>query len=221
MLETIIKMWSKYGYVYLNGLAGTLCLAAITVFCGTLLGTVLAVMRLSKVKPFQWVVRFYVWVLRGTPILLQLYFFWIFLPKIVHVRISDTFCIVIALIVNASSYVAEVIRAGIQAVDKGQMEAARSLGMTSSHAMTKIILPQAVKNILPALGNEFITMIKQASLASVFFINELTTSYKTVSSATFRQVESIIIAGCIYLLVTTVLGKILEFVEWRMNRNDR
>ena len=122
---------------------------------------------------------------------------------------------------NASSYVAEVIRAGIQAVDKGQMEAARSLGMTSSHAMTKIILPQAVKNILPALGNEFITMIKQASLASVFFINELTTSYKTVSSATFRQVESIIIAGCIYLLVTTVLGKILEYVEWRMNRNDR
>ena len=221
MLETIIKMWSKYGYVYLNGLAGTLCLAAITVFCGTLLGTVLAVMRLSKVKPFQWMVRFYVWVLRGTPILLQLYFFWIFLPKLVHVRISDTFCIVIALIVNASSYVAEVIRAGIQAVDKGQMEAARSLGMTSRHAMTKIILPQAVKNILPALGNEFITMIKQASLASVFFINELTTSYKTVSSATFRQVESIIIAGCIYLLVTTVLGKILEFVEWRMNRNDR
>lgn len=221
MLETIIKMWSKYGYVYLNGLAGTLCLAAITVFCGTLLGTVLAVMRLSRVKPFQWLVRFYVWVLRGTPILLQLYFFWIFLPRIVHVRISDTFCIVIALIVNASSYVAEVIRAGIQAVDKGQMEAARSLGMTSSHAMTKIILPQAVKNILPALGNEFITMIKQASLASVFFINELTTSYKTVSSATFRQVESIIIAGCIYLLVTTVLGKILEYVEWRMNRNDR
>ena len=221
MLETIIKMWSKYGYVYLNGLAGTLCLAAITVFCGTLLGTVLAVMRLSKVKPFQWVVRFYVWVLRGTPILLQLYFFWIFLPKIVHVRISDTFCIVIALIVNASSYVAEVIRAGIQAVDKGQMEAARSLGMTGRHAMTKIILPQAVKNLLPALGNEFITMIKQASLASVFFINELTTSYKTVSSATFRQVESIIIAGCIYLLVTTVLGKIMEYVEWRMNRNDR
>ena len=221
MLETIIKMWSKYGYVYLNGLAGTLCLAAITVFCGTLLGTVLAVMRLSRVKPFQWLVRFYVWVLRGTPILLQLYFFWIFLPRIVHVRISDTFCIVIALIVNASSYVAEVIRAGIQAVDKGQMEAARSLGMTGRHAMTKIILPQAVKNILPALGNEFITMIKQASLASVFFINELTTSYKTVSSATFRQVESIIIAGCIYLLVTTVLGKILEYVEWRMNRNDR
>lgn len=221
MLETIIKMWSKYSYVYINGLAGTLCLAAITVLFGTLLGTLLAVLRLSKIKPFQWFVRFYVWVLRGTPILLQLYFFWIFLPRLVHVRISDTVCIVIALIVNASSYVAEIIRAGIQAVDKGQMEAARSLGLSANHAMTRIILPQAVKNILPALGNEFITMIKQASLGSVFFINELTTSYKTVSSATFRQVESIIIAGVIYLLVTTVLGKIMSYVEWRMNRNER
>lgn len=93
--------------------------------------------------------------------------------------------------------------------------------MTGSHTMTQIILPQAIKNILPALGNEFITMIKQASLASVFFINELTTSYKTISSATFRPVEALMIAGIIYLLVTTVLGKIMEYAEWRMNRNER
>lgn len=221
MLETIIKMWDRYGYVYLSGLTGTLCLAAITVLFGTLVGTVLAVMRLSKVKPLEWLVRFYVWVLRGTPILLQLYFFWIFLPRATGINISDSTCIIIALIVNASSYVAEVIRAGIQAVDQGQTEAARSLGMTGIHTMTRIILPQAVKNILPALGNEFITMIKQASLASVFFINELTTSYKTVASATFRQVESIIIAGLIYLLVTTVLGRILALAEWRLNANER
>lgn len=221
MLETIIKMWSRYGYVYIQGLSGTLCLAAITVLCGTVIGIVLAVMRLSRIKPLEWFVRFYVWVLRGTPILLQLYFFWIFLPRAANIKIPDTVCIIIALIVNASSYVAEIIRAGIQAVDKGQMEAARSLGMTSRHAMTRIILPQAVKNILPALGNEFISMIKQASLASVFFINELTTSYKTVASATFRQVESILIAGMIYLLVTTVLGKIMQYAEWRMNQNER
>lgn len=220
MLETLIKMWNRYGYVYMQGLSGTLCLAAITVFAGTVIGTVLAVMRLTKIKPFQWFVRFYVWVLRGTPILLQLYFFWIFLPRLTNIKIPDTICIIIALIVNASSYVAEIIRAGIQAVDKGQMEAARSLGLPYRHAMTKIILPQAIKNILPALGNEFISMIKQASLASVFFINELTTSYKTVASATFRQVESIIIAGIIYLMVTTVLGKGMEYVERKMNRCD-
>ena len=204
MIETMIKMWDRYGFVYLQGLTGTLCLAAITVFFGTLIGMILAIMRLSRVKPFQWFVRFYIWVLRGTPILLQLYFFWIFLPRVLPVKISDSSCIIIALIINASSYVAEVIRAGIQAVDKGQTEAA-----------------QAIKNILPALGNEFITMIKQASLASVFFINELTTSYKTISSATFRPVEALMIAGIIYLMVTTVLGKIMEYAEWRMNRNER
>jgi His/Glu/Gln/Arg/opine family amino acid ABC transporter permease subunit len=221
MLETILKLWSKYGFVYITGLTGTLCLAAITVLCGTLVGVLLAVMRMTKIKPLEWFVSFYVWVLRGTPILLQLYFFWIFLPRITGIKLSDTFCIIVALIVNASSYVSEVIRAGIQAVDKGQMEAARSLGMTAQHTMTRIILPQAIKNILPALGNEFITMVKQASLASVFFVNELTTSYKTVASATFRQVESIIIAGLIYLLVTTVLSKIVQYAEWRMNQNER
>lgn len=221
MMSTIIKILDKYGYVYMQGLLGTLCLAAITVFFGTVIGTLLAVMRLSKIKPFEWFVRFYIWVLRGTPILLQLYFFWIFLPKIVPVKISDSFCIIVALIINASSYVAEVIRAGIQAVDKGQIEAARSLGMTGRNTMIRIVMPQAVKNILPALGNEFISMIKQASLASVFFINELTTSYKTVLSATYRPVESIIIAGFIYLLVTSVLNQFMQYAEWRLNANER
>lgn len=217
----MMKLWDKYSYVYLVGLAGTLCLAAITVLFGTIVGVILAVLRLSKLRPAQYFVRLYIWVLRGTPILLQLYFFWIFLPKWTGLNLSDTFCIIVALIVNASAYVAEVIRAGIQAVDPGQTEAARSLGMTAAHTMTRIILPQAVKNILPALGNEFIVMVKQASLGSVFFVNELTTSYKTVASATFRQVESILIAGLIYLFVTTVLGKMMQYAEWRMKKNER
>ena len=221
MDSMIVKIWDRYGFVYLQGLAGTLCLASVTVIAGTLIGTLLAVMRLSGVKPFQWFVKLYVWVLRGTPILLQLYFFWIFLPRALPLHLSDSACIIIALIINASSYVAEIIRAGIQAVDKGQAEAARSLGITGIHTMTHVILPQAVKNILPALGNEFINMIKQVSLASVFFINELTTSYKTVMAATYRPVESIVIAGLIYLLLTTALSQILSFAEWRMNGNER
>ena len=129
--------------------------------------------------------------------------------------------VIVALIINASSYVAEIIRAGIQAVDKGQTEAARSLGLTAGHTMSKVVLPQAVKNILPALGNEFINMIKQVSLASVFFINELTTSYRTVLAATYRPIEAIVIAGMIYLLVTTVLSQIVELAEWRMRKNER
>ena len=94
MWATIIKMWNRYSYVYIQGLTGTLCLAAITVLCGTVLGTLLAIMRRSRIKPFQWFVQFYVWVLRGTPILLQLYFFWIFLPRATGIKIPDSTCII-------------------------------------------------------------------------------------------------------------------------------
>lgn len=220
MIQTIINLWTKYNYVYLNGLVGTLWLAAITVLVATLIGTIVAIMKLSKIKILDWITTLYIGVLRGTPILLQLYFFWLILPKIVPFQLSDTACIVIALIVNASSYVAEVIRAGIQAVDKGQTEAAKSLGLSNFNTMRKIILPQAIKNILPALGNEYITMVKQTSLASVFFVQELMTSYKTVQSATFLAVPSLIIVGIIYLIVTTVLTKCLSMFERRLKKNE-
>lgn len=216
MIDTIIKIMEKYGYVYAQGLAGTLCLAGITIVAGTAVGTALALMRMAKLRPLELFVKGYVWVLRGTPILLQLYFFWILLPRILPFEIPDVACIIIALIVNSGAYVAEIIRAGVQAVDSGQMEAARSLGLTGSQAMFKVVLPQAVRNILPALGNEFVNMIKQVSLASVFFINELTTSYKTVLAATYIPIESIIIAGLIYLLVTTVLSQAVNVMEWKM-----
>lgn len=220
MIETIIKLWQKYDYVYINGLLGTLWLSALTVFVATLVGTVIAIMKLSKIKVLDWLTSIYIGVLRGTPILLQLYFFWLVLPKVIPFQLSDTACIIIALIVNASSYVAEVIRAGIQAVDKGQIEAAKSLGMTSTNTFKKIVLPQAVKNILPALGNEYISMVKQTSLASVFFVQELMTSYKTVQSATFLAVPSLVIVGIIYLAVTSVLSKGLSIFERRLQSNE-
>lgn len=220
MIQTLIKLWSKYDYVYLNGLVGTLALAAITVSAATVLGTIIAIMKLSKIKLLDWITTIYIGILRGTPILLQLYFFWLLLPKALPFELSDTSCIVIALIVNASSYVAEVIRAGIQAVDKGQTEAAKSLGLSNYNTMRKIILPQAIKNILPALGNEYISMVKQTSLASVFFVQELMTSYKTVQSATFLALPSLIIVGIIYFVVTTVLTKSLSILERRLKKNE-
>lgn len=220
MFQTIIDLWIKYDYVYINGLLGTLILAAITVLVATVIGTIVAIMKLSKIKILDWITTLYIGILRGTPILLQLYFFWLLLPKIVPFELSDTACIIIALIVNASSYVAEVIRAGIQAVDKGQTEAAKSLGLSNYNTMRKIILPQAVKNILPALGNEYISMVKQTSLASVFFVQELMTAYKTVQSATFLAIPSLIIVGAIYLVVTTVLTKGLTMFERRLNANE-
>ena len=218
-METIINLWNKYNYVYIDGLIGTLWLAAITVFIATILGTIIAIMKLSKIKVLDIITTAYIGILRGTPILLQLYFFWLILPKILSFNLSDTACIMVALIVNASSYVAEVIRAGIQAVDKGQTEAAKSLGLSNWNMMQKIILPQAVKNILPALGNEYITMVKQTSLASVFFVQELMTSYKTVQSATFLAIPSLVIVGIIYFVVTSVLSKGLSIFEMRL-QND-
>ena len=214
MLETIIKILNKYGFVYVQGLAG------ITIVAGTALGTALALMRMTKIRPLELFVKGYIWILRGTPILLQLYFFWILLPKVVPFKISDVASIIIALIVNSGAYVAEIIRAGVQAVDSGQMEAARSLGLTGTQAMRKVVLPQAVRNILPALGNEFVNMIKQVSLASVFFINELTTSYKTVQAATYIPIEPIIIAGLIYLLVTTVLSQAVGVMEYKIRLSE-
>lgn len=221
MIETVISLWNKYNYVYIEGLLGTLCLATLTVFVATIVGTFIAIMKLSNIKVLDVITSAFIGVIRGTPILLQLYFFWLILPKILPFNLSDTACIVVALIVNASSYVAEVIRAGIQAVDKGQVEAARSLGLSSKNTMKRIILPQAIKNILPALGNEYISMVKQTSLASVFFVQELTTSYRTVQSATFLAVPSLLISGIIYLLVTTVLTKGLNLFERRLQVNER
>lgn len=220
MIQEVLKIWNRYDYVYLNGLAGTLYLASITVLAATVLGTIVAIMKLSKIRILDWATTAYIGVLRGTPVLLQLYFFWLLLPKVLPFELSDTACIIVALIVNASSYVAEVIRAGIQAVDKGQMEAAKSLGLSNINTMRKIILPQAIKNILPALGNEYITMVKQTSLASVFFVQELMTSYKTVQSATFLAIPSLVIAGIIYFVVTTVLTRGLSLLERRLKRNE-
>lgn len=220
MFQTVVDLWGKYGYVYLNGLLGTVYLAALTVLLATIVGTIIAIMKLTKIKVLDFITSIYIGVLRGTPILLQLYFFWLVLPKMVGLDLSDSLCIIIALVVNASAYVAEIIRAGIQSVDKGQTEAAKSLGLSDINTMRRVILPQAIKNILPALGNEYITMIKQTSLASVFFVGELMTSYKTVQSATFLALPSLIIVGIIYLVLTTVLTRGLNRFERRLQLND-
>jgi len=220
MLQIIASIWQKYGYVYIQGAWGTIYIAVLTVLIGTLLGTLLAFLRLTRSRILQAVIRLYVWILRGTPALLQIYFFYFFVPKYLPFEMSERACIMMALVVNASAYVEEIIRAGIQAVDRGQTEAARSLGMTARHTMTHIILPQAIKNILPALGNEFIVMIKEASLASIFFIVEITSAFKTVQSATFITIPALVISGGLYLLLTTVLSFFMKLAERRLQVND-
>ncbi len=187
---------------------------------GTFFGAIFALIKMSNNKIVRSVSTIYVEIIRGTPLLLQLYFFWLFLPEYVPFEMSDRTCIIVALIINSSAYVAEIIRAGIQAVDKGQTEAAKSLGMSNFNMMTKIILPQAIKNILPALGNEFIMMVKETSLASVFFIDDLMTSYKKVQSLTYKPIEPLIIVAVIYFVVTFSLSKVVKYMEGRMSVSD-
>ncbi len=219
-MQNIIGILDKYYYVFLSGIWGTLWISAIVVLLGTLLGMFIALIRMARFKILQRIADIYIEVLRGTPVLLQLYFFWVGLPRFMPFELTDTQCIVTALVINASAYIAEIIRAGINAVDKGQWEAAKSIGLTNTHTMTHIILPQAVKNILPALCNEFITTIKGTSLASVFFVGELTTSYKTVQTATFLNLEPLIIVGVIYFVLNFVLSRLLKLLERRLMVSD-
>ena len=209
-----------YHMTFWKGLGGTIWLSVLTVFFGTMLGMLIALMRMGKSKILRGFSDIYIEILRGTPILLQLYFFWIGLPKIVPFELTDTQCILAALVVNSSAYISEIIRAGINAVDKGQWEAARSIGLSETHVMTRVILPQAVKNILPALCNEFISTVKGTSLASVFFVGELMTSYKSVQSATFLALESLTIVGIIYFILNFVLSKLLVLLERRLTISD-
>lgn len=219
-MASMIQIWEKYSSVFISGLYGTLWISLVTVALGTALGMLVALMRMGRMKLLRAVAEVYIEVLRGTPILLQLYFFWIGLPKIMPFELSDTQCIVTALVINASAYISEIIRAGINAVDKGQWEAARSIGLSNTHVMTRVILPQAVKNILPALCNEFISTVKGTSLASVFFVGELMTSYRTVQSATFLALQSLTIVGIIYFILNFVLSRALRLLERRMTVSD-
>ena len=217
-IPNMVKIWHTYWQVFLlTGLKNTLLLTLISVALGTVLGTLVAMAKMSKFKPLSALISVYIEVLRGTPILLQLYIFYFVLPNVfTFLKLSQFMWVSVALCVNSSAYVSEVIRSGIQAVDKGQMEAARSLGMSEKQAMIKIVLPQAVRNILPALGNEFIMMLKETSLASTFFLGDIMTSYQVVKGATFLTLEPLTIVAIIYLCLTFPLSKIVEKFEKKM-----
>ena len=222
IIKNIIFLINKYGTLFMAGTGYTLLLSLITVFFGSILGSVLAVFKNNKFLPVKFLVTSYIEIVRGTPILLQLYIFKFLLPGIFPSFKPSTFvCILVALILNSAAYVSEVIRSGIEAVDKGQTEAARSLGLNKRQTMCKMVVPQAVRYILPALGNEFIMMIKETSLASTFFVGDLMTQFQTISGATFLTMEPLIIIGIIYFVLTFSLSKGVAVLERRMKAGER
>ena len=217
-IPNMIEIWQKYWQLFLfEGLKNTLILTAISVALGTVFGALVALLRMSKFAPLRWLTSIYTEVIRGTPILLQLYIFYFVLPNVFpFLKLSQFMWVSIALCVNSAAYVSEVIRSGIQAVDKGQTEAARSLGMSEGQTMVKIILPQAVRNILPALGNEFIMMLKETSLASTFFLYDLMTVCNVIKGATYLTLEPLTIVAIIYLCMTFPLSKLVGHFEKKM-----
>jgi len=211
---------SKYYLFFLNGAKFTVVLAIFTVIFGVILGVILALMRISNNKLLNFIGAAYVEFIRGTPVLVQVYLIFYGLPSILGINFPDMVAGILALTINSGAYVAEIIRAGIQAVDKGQLEAARSLGMKYTTAMRYIIVPQAIKNILPALGNEFITVIKESSIVSVIGIHELMYNADTVRGNTFRAFEPLIIAAVMYFVMTFTLSKLMGKAERRLKTSD-
>ena len=218
IVKLTIKYWDKF---LITGMGYTLSLAAITVLVGAVLGSLIALLRMSKFPPFRWIAGIYTEIIRGTPMLLQLYLFYFALPQLIpFLNRKQYACVAIALVCNSAAYVSEIIRSGIQAVDIGQTEAARSLGLSAAQTMTEIILPQAIKNILPALGNEFIMIVKDTSLASTFFIGDLMTQVLLIKGATYLTIEPLVIVAVVYFVLNFILSKLVGLLERRMRRGD-
>ena len=220
-LENFITLIRDYWKVFLiEGVSYTLILSAIAVFFGAIIGTVIAFGRLSKSKILCFLCTAYTEILRDTPLLLQLYFFVLIVPKAFSsiININTFQAVALSLAVNSGAYVSEIVRSGVQAVDIGQTEAARSLGMNSQQTMLKVVLPQAVKNILPALGSEFVSIMKETSMASTFFVGEIMTQYLKVKGATYWALETLIIVAIIYFVLGFGLSKLVGLYERRLNR---
>ncbi|MCL2084339.1 MAG: amino acid ABC transporter permease [Oscillospiraceae bacterium] len=206
-----------------NGLVNTLTITVVALALGLAIGFVIAYIRVThdntgKLRPFNSIARLYLTVIRGTPALVQLLFiyFVIFanssLPKILVAALSFG--------INSGAYIAEIFRGGMMSVDKGQSEAGRSLGLNYGQTMWRIIMPQAVKNALPALGNEFITLLKETSIAGFVAVQELTKGADIIRSRTYNAFMPLTAAAVIYLGIVLILEKLLGALEGRLRRSD-
>ncbi|HHA6692414.1 TPA: ABC transporter permease subunit [Staphylococcus aureus] len=211
---------SKYGSFFLKGIKITILISLIGVALGSILGAFVALMKLSKIKIISWIASIYIEILRGTPMLVQVFIVFFGITAALGLDISALVCGTIALVINSSAYIAEIIRAGINAVDKGQMEAARSLGLNYRQTMKSVIMPQAIKNILPALGNEFVTLIKESSIVSTIGVGEIMFNAQVVQGISFDPFTPLIVAAALYFVLTFVLTLIMNMIEGRLNASD-
>ncbi len=210
-------------YLWLvDGLKNTLIITLGALLIGVVIGSIIAIVKYfcednKKLRIFNWICDLYTTVIRGVPVtvLLLVFFFIIFASAENGVPVA-----VAAFGINSGAYMAELIRSGINAVDKGQMEAARSLGMSKLQAMTKIIFPQAIKNILPAIGNECIALLKETSVAGYVAVTDVTKAATNIRNKTFDAVNPIILLAIIYLVMVIILTELLAILERRLRKSD-
>lgn len=214
------NFFTKYGSFFLTGLKNTILISIIGVVFGAVFGAMFALMKISRIKPLKWLAAAYIEFIRGTPLLVQVFLVYFGTTAVLGLDISAFICGAIALVINCAAYIAEIIRAGINAVDNGQMEAARSLGLNYSQTMKNVIMPQAIKNILPALGNEFVTVIKESSIISVIGVSEIMFNAQVVQGASFDPFTPLLVAAILYFILTFTLSRIMNVFEGRMKISD-
>jgi polar amino acid transport system permease protein len=208
---------------YLNGIKVTLLISFFAILLGIIIGILVAVIKVSaresKMGWLSGICNIYINIIRGTPLMVQLLIFYnlIFTSRNTNEIVVGAFCFGI----NSGAYVSEIIRAGIESIDRGQMEAGRTLGLNYFQTMRLIILPQAIRNILPALGNEFITLIKETSVAGVIAVTDITKAAQYIGSRTFDILPPLLITAVFYLIVVLGLTRLLGVIERRLARGDR
>ena len=207
----------------IEGFEKTLIITIGALILGVIIGTIVATVKVFSannkiLKPFDTLCNIYLTVIRGTPVVVQLLIFFF----IIFVNAKDgTWVAIITFGVNSGAYVAEVIRSGIMSIDPGQMEAGRSLGFSQIKTMWYIILPQAFKNILPAIGNEMIALLKETSVAGYVAVVDLTKAGNQIKNTTYDQINPILLVALVYLILVVGLTKILSIFERRLRKNER
>lgn len=199
----------------LEGLKVTLYIFIIAVILGFLIGLVVALLRLSPIKPLNWIAVIYVDAIRGTPFIVQLFFIYFGLNTIPWISLDNTTAGIITVAINAGAYFAEIIRAGIQSIDKGQTEAARSLGLTSRQNMIYIVLPQAFRRMLPTITNQSIISLKDTSLLSIIGIADLTQRGQVQQAQTFESFKIWLLVGIMYFVIIYLLTLLANYLERR------
>lgn len=197
----------------LQGAVISIKIYVVTIILSLPLGMLCAMGKLSKITPLRWLLEMYTWLFRGTPLLLQLFFVYFGLP-LFGLEFSKEMAAYIAFVVNYAAYFTEIFRAGIQSIDRGQYEAAKALGMNYKLTMNRIIIPQAIKVILPPTGNEAVTLIKDTALCSAIALSDILRNAKSMVNS-HASVEGYFIAAILYLLMTFVIINIFKFIEKR------